>query len=421
MRVYENKQPKGPARLIPLSAEKSIQVKADKALIGPDLEPLDDVTIIIKQGMIQEIYAHKRDDLPAAVESMHCYELPPGSTLLPAFTDAHIHLALNGNNTGRQGSKACSSAEKVEHFLEQAESCLIQIAGKGIGFIRDGGDCNARNLLIKQKKLNSDQKAPQIIATGEAIRPRLGYGNFLGSGYSNRGELIELLSRNITGGADQLKVIASGVVSFSCYGQVGGSLIPRKDLEYIVEAAHFYGLKVMAHASSQEAVALAVAAGVNSVEHGYFTDPDLLKEMAEKEVAWVPTVFPLAVQLTEPFITRWTKEEADTIKRTMEEQLELIHLADANNLLLGLGTDAGAVGVGYGDSLYREMLLYRSAGVPEKRIIKSATAINAAVIGLAYEAGTIEKGKKASLIAVEGNPLEDISVLQQPLLHFMPT
>lgn len=420
MRVYEDKQPNSPARLIPLSAEKSIQVKAVKALIGPDLEPLDNVTIIIKQGMIQEIYTHKRNDLPATVESMPCYELPPGSTLLPAFTDAHIHLALNGNNTGRKGSKSFNEAEKVDHCLEQIESRLALMAGKGIGLIRDGGDCKARNLQFKKEYLINGGKAPQIIATGEALRPSLGYGGFLGSGYSNRRELIELLSRNINNGADQVKVIISGIVSFYSYGKVGGRLMLRDDLDYIVKTAHFHGLKVMAHASSHEAVALAVAAGVDYVEHGYFTDPDLLKEMAEKEIAWVPTVLPLAVQLTKSFFPRWTKVEADIIKRTMEEQLRLINLAAANNLLLGLGTDARAVGVGYGDSLYREMLLYRSAGVSEKRIIKSATVINAAVLGLSHEAGTIEKGKKASLIAVEGNPLQDISVLQQPLLHFMP-
>jgi imidazolonepropionase-like amidohydrolase len=142
--------------------------------------------------------------------------------------------------------------------------------------------------------------------------------------------------------------------------------------------------------------------------------------MAEKEIAWVPTIIPVAVQTRLPYSKERSAHEIDLITRTYEEQIEKLSFAAELGVALGVGTDAGASGVRHGVSLVEEMLLFAKSALDNRSVLQAATAGNAAILGLGKENGSIEKGRKASLIAVQGNPLDDLGALHEIAAHFIP-
>ncbi|MDZ4133804.1 MAG: amidohydrolase family protein [Dethiobacteria bacterium] len=355
--------------------------------------------------------------IPPAVKTHDNFiPLAEDTTLLPSLIDAHTHLALDGEDFKR--SRICW--DDWQTMLPRLEKAKEQYLQAGIAHIRDGGDLAGINLKAKRYFYNESECGLHIISTGEAVRPKNGYGAFLGKGYSNLKEIegqVEVLALS---GADQVKVVISGVVSFKRYGEVEGPLIPQDELTLVTRCAHHKGLKVMAHASSDAAVKLAIKAGVDSVEHGYFLGRDSLKLMAEKEIAWVPTIIPVAIQIRMPYRKERNAHEIDVITRTYEEQIEKLSYAAELGVPLGVGTDAGALGVRHGVSLVEEMLLFAESALDNRSILQAATVGNAAILGLGKENGSIDKGRRANMIAVQGDPLNDLGALHEIAAHFIP-
>ena len=113
-------------------------------------------------------------------------------------------------------------------------------------------------------------------------------------------EIFASLQRLAAAGVDQGKILLSGIVSFEEYGRVERSRWTLEELKAVVREGHRLGLRMMAHASSAEAVELALRAGVDSIEHGYFITGEQLREMGARRIAWIPTIIPVAVQARNP-------------------------------------------------------------------------------------------------------------------------
>jgi imidazolonepropionase-like amidohydrolase len=390
---------------------------APLALTGPELVPEENILLEVSEGLIKSKQKIAGDLLPPSLLNHRNFIcLDQGTTLLPCLTDAHVHLALDGKRI-----KAPPAAPvDWEALLPDLEAVMDSYLDSGVGILRDGGDCRGINLEFKKLLTKEDRPAPFIVSTGQAVRRNNVYGTFLGRGYSSAREIPDRIERLKRSGVDQLKVILSGIVSFTDYGRVCGPLLPPEELKTIVANARRLGLKVMAHASSAEAVEMAVQSGVDSIEHGYFVLPDTLKKMAEKQIAWIPTIIPVAVQVREPLRSGWDDGAVSVITRTYEEQIEKLSLAVDCGVPLGVGTDAGAVGVTHGSELIKEMLLYAEGGLGNRTVLKAATAVNAGIAGLDGRAGLLEPGCRAHMIAVRGNPLESLLALKEVSGHFVP-
>ena len=135
--------------------------------------------------------------------------------------------------------------------------------------------------------------------------------------------------------------------------------------------------------------------------------------MADKGTFWVPTVAAVANRLNTSKAEEYTPQEQDIIKRTYEYQLQKIAQAYNLGVRLVVGTDAGAPGVYHGQSFLDELAFFRLAGLPTLAILKAATSTGAQVLGLEAELGTITRGKLPYFIAVPGNPLADLDILQK--------
>ncbi len=389
---------------------------APLALVGRELKPENDILLEISGGRIESCRSVRKDDLPAEIcRHPYFYALEEELTLLPALIDAHVHLALDGiyfNRAREQWDDQGAWQDRVEADIEKT-LC------SGIAAVRDGGDVRSLNLRIKKQIQKGSYKKLKVTATGQALRVKGGYGSFLGVDFESIDSISGLVDMVAASGADQLKVVVSGIVSFYQYGMVKGLIMPAEELCYIVKEAHSRGLKVMAHASSAGAVERASRAGVDSIEHGYFVRPETLQLMADKKIAWVPTIIPVAAQTMLPFRELWTPEEIDIITRTYEEHIGKLKLALELGVPLGVGSDAGAAGVRHGTGLLEELLLYAQGELSHREILQAATATNSRILGLEKEFGVLSSGFKASLIAVKGSPIENLNVLKALRTHFV--
>ena len=365
-------------------------------------------TLYVAAGRIAAI-THRNEAFTFSHPDRTTVELDlSGLTIMPPLIDCHVHLALDGIDFSA-ALKRWDSPEELDHTIQEQ---LRDTLTCGILAVRDGGD---RKGIARQVKGGSS--APLIKSPVRALRKPKTYGAFLGQGTKPQ-ELESVLDQLVILGADHIKVIVSGVVSFKEYGKVGPVQYTYEELGPIVHGAHQRGLKVMAHASSDEAVSLSIAAGVDTVEHGYFLSLDSLGRLAEKRITWIPTVIPVAAQLHNNTVGSNDRLNRDVIEKTVERQLEMINKAPALGVVLGVGTDAGAGGVRHGYGFHEELELYKNAGLSNAQILQSATLDGANILNLGW--GRLKQGYPAAFIAVIGNPLANLAALRNVKYAFLP-
>ncbi len=266
----------------------------------------------------------------------------------PLPVDTHLHLSLGG---------------------DPIANARLQLAA-GVAAVRDAGD---RDALLDRVELPS---ALTVVRTGPAIFKKGSYGSFLGD---NRDlTLVEKINRTPSG---FVKVILTGLVSFDDYGKIGPQQWSFDELIEIVKLATAVGKKVMVHVNSDQACREAVNAGVHSLEHGYFIEPETLKLMAAKGVCWTPTIAAMANQISDPD-QRFSAAQLDIIKRNAARQLEMIQFAFEAGVKLSIDTDSGSYNVPHGPTFLREMELFVEAGIEKTEVWQIATRNGRELLGL---------------------------------------
>jgi len=296
--------------------------------------------------------------------------------LLPGWLDAHVHLALDSLDFFQcleNWNHPSLIEDKIHDFLQR----YLEL---GIVAIRDGGDLHGFSWMAKNRVNEGLWAGPRVISVREAVNRAGMYGRFLGRGFNDRFEWREKKFEFFAQGLDQLKVIVTGLIRFDEFQRVGPTQWTVEELQELVESAHERGVPVMAHASGEEGISVAIAAGVDSIEHGYYMSTRQLEQMRDKNIAWVPTVAPIGNILKYPS-DRYSPKEIDTLKRILEAQLSKIYEAYRLNVRLGVGTDAGAYRVPHAESLYDELEWMVQAGIPRLEVYRMATHENARIFG----------------------------------------
>lgn len=411
-------------QLLRLSATKEYILHPAAVWDGIGNTLLRDRAVYIKGGRISAIVNSNAATLNVAADSPGSPSRPPaetiplpGITLMPGLIDCHIHLSMHGRDL-LQVIREWD--ERPQATAIQAQHALFDYLQHGIVAVRDGSDKKNIGLTAKKKVSAGNWPGPVVIATGQAIYKKGKYGAFLGPGISDIKEVTPAIRQLAANGVDQLKVVVSGLVSFKKFGVVGPPQFSLEELTHIVHTGHNHGLKIMAHASSQTAVELAIAAGVDSVEHGYFMSDRCLARMAEQGTAWVPTVAPLGNLLKNNHVP-YPGADPEVIKHTVELQLQQLAKAAAAGVLLGIGTDAGANMVPHAASYIDELSFFQAAGLNQVAILRAATQNAAVIIGTDGFMGTVEQGKKPYLIGVKGNPLHSLTGLEAPVFVCLPS
>lgn len=378
-----------------------------KLIDGTGEQPLESAFVIVEGQQIAGV-GPASEYFPQAGDVMH--ELL-GLTLLPGLFDTHLHIYASGS-VGRLTETPPPNMEGLEQLV--AARHLRAHLEAGFTTVRDVASVNSAMWTLRYAEQQALIPAPRLVASGKCLTVTGGHGTEYGVDMAwecdSAGDLIKAVRRQRHEGCDFVKVIAS---RRSPNGRFGFAAWPVEELRAAVDEAHFFGLKVVAHVSGgSEAPRVAVEAGVDSLEHGWGLEEGTMEAMAEQGTFLVPTLAVVhhKVLLEGDERSPWI-EEFDALFGTMEERLVECRRAHELGVPIAAGTDAGNPGVLHGKGA-QELELLVQAGLSPMEAILAATGSAAELCGLGDQTGTVVPGKVADLLLIDGDPLADITLLQ---------
>lgn len=378
----------------------NVAYRADRIVDGISDRPIDDGAVLVENQRIVSVGSAR--DLNPGVRVVDL----SGATLLPGLIDAHVHLVWSAS---AEPHEIVSRESRALTTLRCAANAALHLRA-GVTTVRDVGATDGLSVEIGRAVEMGILPGPHIMAAGRAIAMTGGHGWFLGREADGPEAVRHAVRSEIKAGADCIKFMASGGI----YGHAeepGSPQLTVREMEAGVEEAHKAGRKVAAHAYSVAAISNALDAGVDSIEHGSFLDPETAGRMKEQGVYLVPTVSVFAAMSekgpglgTPAYVQRKTAEILEASRKAFE-------LAAEAGVKIAAGTDCGAPGHPHG-SLPRELELMVQYGTTPVQALRYGTSAVAELLGLNGETGTLEPGKRADMFAVYGNPLENIEALR---------
>jgi imidazolonepropionase-like amidohydrolase len=338
-------------------------------------------------------------------------------TVLPGLIDMHVHLS--GDPGGDFRDEAVDPTEWAT--LVGAKNARIT-ALAGFTTVRDLGSPPLVGFALRRATAEGVIPGPRILASGPAISIIGGHGDV--SGF--RPEVMRALAVDNTctgpeqcaarvrefsrAGADLIKITATGgVLSQQARGL--GQHFTDPEMKAIVDTAHGLGLKVAAHAHSARGIEAAARAGVDSIEHGTFADSKALSAMKAAGSSLVPTLMAftgIRERLGKGIFTPVVEVK---VRETLSEVGKAARAARAAGVPVVFGTDSAVFE--HGRNAQELALLVELAGMSPAEAIASATTGAARLLGMEREVGRIAPGYSADLIAVDGDPLRDVRVLER--------
>ena len=390
-----------------------MQVLLGATLIdGTGASPVPNAAVLVDGERIVAAGARAGVTWPAHAELVDL----SGLTLLPGLIDTHDHLASHGYALSRRwglDEPASTAHLRTGRVLEQT-------LAMGYTTVRDAGGLDAGFRVAVEEGL---LRGPRLSLGLKIISPTGGIGDSVSpSGHSCWIPADPSLPDSVANGVDQVRAVVrtmvrAGADAIKCATTGGASSRPghgpsdpaftRDEMRMLVDEAHALGRKVLCHALGGAGLRLAVEAGVDSIEHGcYLADqPELLAMMAERGTFLTPTLLVYVYHRESP---------APHVRRRARalyaRHLESVQMALAAGVKVVAGTDAG----GHGHPMNaRELECLVEAGMSPMQALRAGTGRAAECLGWEGEVGTIAPGRFADLVALDGDPLRDVALLQR--------
>lgn len=387
-------------------SQQSYLLVPDRVFDGSEM--IEGVAVLVEGNEISKVGDPENMNLPSSVERISL----PGTTLMPGMIEGHAHILLhpydetNWNDQVLKESEVYRSLRAVLYAEETLKA--------GFTTIRDLGSEGANYADVSIKKAIEDGliAGPRMIVSGKAIVATGSYGpkGFrpdmevpLGAeeadGYDN---IIKVVRDQIGNGADFIKVYAD-----YRWGPMGQAMptFTIEEMKLMVEIAGSSGRVVVAHAATEEGMRRATMAGVKTIEHGDGGTPEVFQLMKKNGVALCPTLAAGDAIMQYRGWKKGSEPDPERIKRKKES----FKAALDSGVTICAGGDVGVFS--HGDNA-RELIMMHEYGMEPLDILRSVTSVNANWFGL-EKLGEIKAEFLADLVAVEGSPLEEISVLQQ--------
>lgn len=254
--------------------------------------------------------------------------------------DCHMHMILDGVYF-----KAAIDGHKQKVQEDLVRQRLADYQKLGITYLRDGGD--AWNVALCARAL-APEYGITYVAPAFPIHRKGRYGDFIGRGYETREEYIALLDEAEAKQADFVKIMFSGLMDFHTAGVLSCPPLDRDEMKELTRLAHERGFAVMVHCNGDDAIANALAAGVDSIEHGNFMSRETERRLSDSGAVWCPTLAPAANIIHSG---RFPKE---TMQEITDRQMDSVSRAAAMGALIAPGSDAGAWLVPHGQGTLDE-------------------------------------------------------------------
>lgn len=361
-------------------------------------------TVVIEDTRISAVGSDARIKIPKGATVIE----ETGYTLLPGLIDCHVHYCLDAGPDSirslEQDDPTVTAVKAVTHARATLEG--------GVTTVRDVGSRGHISISVTRAIRAGIIPGPRTLNAGLAICMTGGHAWFIGRQADGTDDVVKAVREQIRAGADVIKFIATGGVLTPGVSP-GAAQLTLEELKAGVEEAARAGRRVAAHAHGAQGMKNAIRAGVHSIEHGTLLDDEAIDLFLTHRTFLVPTLS--AIQSGCEMGKQGGMPDYALQKSAAlgEEQKKTFRKAVKAGVRIAMGTDAGTPFNPHGRNA-QELRRMVEFGMTPMQAIEAATASAASLLGLEQEVGTIEAGKQADLILVNGDPLDDIALLEEP-------
>jgi len=396
---------------------EAIVIKGGILIDGTGTPPIEKSILVIEESKITSIGKEGEMDLPKGkgVKVINA----EGKTIMPGLIDSHVHIYTDGE------SKEFYSLPVYNNHLTLAMKSIPRLKRTlemGITTLRDGGSgWNWLEVALRDAINRGDIPGPRYFATGYHLTVTGGHGYFLPPWLANipvhpeqstihcdgPDQWRRAARLNIYNGTDNVKVVASRDIIST--GIATAPQATREELKAAIDEAHKMGKRAIAHAQGPEAIMNAIEAGADSIVHGFFMNEECADMMVKKNVYLESTnlYMRMIIEKGAGDLPDWMVEKA---KECWKDRANNFKMLLEKGVKISLGSDAGVPYIKQGDNA-RELSMFVELGMSPMDAIIAATRTAAEAIGISDRVGTVEKGKIADIIIVDGSPLDNIDLL----------
>jgi imidazolonepropionase-like amidohydrolase len=404
-----------PAAVAQSPADTAVVIHAGRLLDRPGQTPRGNSSIVIRNGKIEAV----RDGF-VTIDGAQLIDLRE-RYVLPGLIDCHVHL--DSDKAGQEGLVE-SLTQSTPYFAYEAAVNARKTLDAGFTTVRNLGNYGGVTLALRDAIAAGKVVGPRILDAGMGISTSSGHmdgrlgldwelakaipdENLCDGAESCRHAVRVQIGR----GVDVIKIATTGGVNSRIGSGVGKQMLDDES-KALIEAAHLYGKKVAVHAHGADGINLALKYGADSIEHGTLLDEEGIKLFLKTGAYYVPTL-----STVNGYLERLAKDPnaySPEVRAKIEWRITVTgkSLAKAfpRGVKIAFGTDAGVSKHGRNADEFELMVKH---GMPAAEAIKAATINAADLLGIAADAGTIEPGKRADIVAVAGDPLGDVTLLKK--------
>ena len=403
------------------AAGTTIVVHAGQLLDRPGSAPRGASTLVIRDGRIAEIREGHLAAAELAAPDAEFVDLR-SRYVLPGLIDSHVHLTSDAGGVAAQLEQVqLSPAAKAYNALVNAQKTLAA----GFTTVRNLGDRDGVTLALRDAIRAGKVMGPDILDAGNAISTTsghmdgsLGFRDDLHPFFDHHDNLCDgadacrrAVRLQVGRGVDLIKIATTGGVN-SRIGAGLGQQMFEDEVRAVVETAHLYDKKVAVHAHGADGIRVALLAGADSIEHGTMFTDEVIELFRKTGAYYVPTLCTVNgyVERLEANPDAYSPEVLAKVKWRIGITGQSLQKSWPRGIRVAFGTDAGVSRHGRNADEFELMVKY---GMTPAEAIKAATVNAADLLGVAADVGTLEPGKRANLIAVSGDPLDDVTVLKR--------
>ena len=389
------------------AAEQAIAIRAGHLIDSVAGRMAGAQVILVRAGVIEDVGANVQVPGDARVIDLTAY------TVLPGLIDAHTHLTIDQRNQDPLAELEHTAAERAFGSIPNARAVLLA----GFTTVRDLGSYRALVDVALRDAINrGDVIGPRMYVAGAYVTIAGGAGAVTGFapdvtlpwdlhyGEANSPSEVRARVRQLAGErVDVIKMFATGAV-LTHNSNPGGREATPEELVAGADEARNFGLKLAVHAHGAEGIKAAIRAGAASIEHGTLMDDEGRALMKQHGTYLVPTL-----EVRECVGTNYPPEFVSKAQQIMTAQLANFRKAVNAGVKIGFGTDIGVCRFG---TNAREFTLMTENGMTAMQAIQAATAADAELLGVSQKLGSITRGKLADIIAVRGDPLQNVRLLE---------